>query len=436
MRHIYVLLTRLLLPVLLVIEGWRELRDPASRGRLRQRLGWIEGMPQPGCVWIHAVSVGEVQAAAALVRELERRVPGLDIVVTTVTTTGSQRARSLFGDRVLHGYLPYDVPGAVRRFLSRLQPRIAVMLETELWPTLYRELRRRGVPVVIASARLTERSVVRYGKFASLIAETLSGDVVIGAQTDADAGRFRALGAPAARVSVTGNIKFDLEIPQSALDAGREARRGWGGQRRVWTAGSTHDGEELAALDAHTALRVRHPDALLILVPRHPPRFETVRALLDARAVRYAARSRQESVTADREVLLVDTLGELQAFYAASDAAFVGGSLVPVGGHSLLEPAVLGLPIVSGPHTQNGADVAALLTQAGALTIVEDARGLADAIHVVFDDPGTARDAGARGRAAVAANRGAVSRIADLVERQIKGSDEPRASRSVASEAY
>jgi 3-deoxy-D-manno-octulosonic-acid transferase len=435
-RHLYVLLTRLLIPVLLVIEGWRELRHPASRGRLRQRLGRIERTVRPGCVWIHAVSVGEVQAAAALVREIERRVPGVDIVVTTVTPTGSQRARSLFGDRVLHAYLPYDAPGAVRRFVHRLQPRIAVMLETELWPTLYRELRRRDVPVVIASARLTERSVARYRKFATLIAETLSGDVVIGAQTHADADRFRALGAPAARVSVTGNVKFDLEIPQSAIDAGQEARRAWGGQRRVWTAGSTHDGEELAALDAHAALRARHADALLILVPRHPPRFESVRALLDTRGVRYAARSRRESVTADCEVLLVDTLGELQAFYAASDAAFVGGSLVPIGGHSLLEPAVLGLPVVSGPHTQNAPDVAALLQQAGALTIVEDAGGLASAITAALDDPNTARAAGARGRDAVAANRGAVSRVADLVEQRLRASDEPRASRSAASEAY
>jgi 3-deoxy-D-manno-octulosonic-acid transferase len=290
--------------------------------------------------------------------------------------------------------------------------------------------------VVIASARLTERSVARYRKFATLIAETLSGDVAIGAQTQADADRFRALGAPAARVSVTGNVKFDLEIPQSAIDAGREARRTWGGQRRVWVAGSTHEGEELAALEAHATLRARHADALLILVPRHPPRFETVRALLDARGVRYAARSRQEAVTTDREVLLVDTLGELQAFYAASDAAFVGGSLVPVGGHSLLEPAVLGLPVVSGPHTQNGPDVAALLEQAGALTIVEDARGLAGAIAAAFDDPDTARAAGARGRAAVAANRGAVSRVADLVEQRLKASGGPRASRSAASEAY
>jgi 3-deoxy-D-manno-octulosonic-acid transferase len=415
MRALYVLLTYLLAPVVIAMEGWKALWNPEYRGRLGQRLGFIAPQPQPGSLWLHAVSVGEVQAAAGLIRALKLRFPGVPVVVTTVTPTGAQRARALFGETVRHCYLPYDLPGSVRRFLDGVQPRVAIILETEIWPTLYDALGRRGIPLVIASARLSTRSVDRYRRMASLFRETLSHGIVIGAQTAADAERFRAIGAAEGRVQVTGNVKFDLEIPPATIAEGQGFRARWAAARPTWIAGSTHEGEEEAALAAHALVRERHPHALLILVPRHPQRFEAVRALLRRRGVAFTQRSAGAGPAAGDAVFLVDTLGELQLFYAAADVAFVGGSLVPVGGHNLLEPAVLGLPMLSGPHTQNAQDVAELLQRSGALRIVRSREDLAQRVGDWFDDLQAARADGARGLHAVAQSRGAVDRLVAMI---------------------
>ena len=416
MYALYVLLTYLLAPFVMAFEAWKALRHKEYRGRLRQRLGLVPRPPAPGAVWVHAVSVGEVQASAGLVKSLRRRYPERPFVITTVTPTGAQQARKLFGDTVQHCYLPYDLPGAVRRFLSRVEPAVAIILETEIWPTLYRQLGRRQIALVMASARLSERSVERYRRMAGLFADTLSHGVLIGAQSAADAERFRAIGAAPERVSVTGNVKFDMEIPASSVAAGREFRERHAAGRPVWIAGSTHEGEEEAALAAHATLRQRHPDALLILVPRHPQRFESVRSLLRRKGVAFSQRSRGEVPSDGDQVFLVDTLGELQSFYAASGAAFVGGSLVPIGGHNLLEPAVLGLPVLSGPSTQNAQEVADLLADSGALLLVPDAEGLSARLVELFDEPVAAAALGERGRLAVAQSRGAVERLVGMVE--------------------
>jgi len=423
LRILYLLLTHLVAPIVIAVEGWRELRDPAQRGRVKQRLGFVTPQPKAGCTWIHAVSVGEVQAAAALVRELKQRVPGLEIVLTTVTATGAARARAIFGAEVRHCYLPYDLPGAVRRFLGRIRPRAVIMLETEIWPTLYREIARRKLPLVIASARISDRSVNRYRRMASLVGEALSGDVSIGAQTQSDAARFVALGAAEGSVRVTGNVKFDLQIPEATVAAGRELRDRCAAGRPVWIAGSTHEGEESAALAAHATIRTRYPSALLLLVPRHPQRFEAVRALLASSGRPYAMRSAGALPSAKDEIYLVDTIGELQMFYAAADVAFVGGSLVPVGGHSLLEPALLGLPVIAGPWTQNAREVAEMLAGAGALATVRDSDQLAARVIECFDDPAAARADGAKGREAVAANRGAVGRVVGMVLPLLRASE-------------
>ena len=431
MRLFYVALAYLLAPVFIGREAWQAWRDRSQRGRVAQRLGYVECAARAGSVWVHAVSVGEVQAAVALVHALRRRRPDLPIVLTTTTATGAQRARALFADTVEHCYLPYDLPGAVRRFLDRVTPRVAVILETEIWPTLYATLARRRIPLVLGSARLSARSVDRYRRFAGLFGEALTQDVTIGAQTAADAERFRRIGAPAERVQVTGNVKYDLEIPSAQAEAGRALRERWGRDRPVWIAGSTHEGEEEAALAAHAAVLDRFPDALLLLVPRHPPRFDTVNGLLQRRGVRYARRSTGEVLAPTHTVYLADTLGELQALYAASDVAFVGGSLVPIGGHSLLEPAVLGLPILSGPHTQNGREIAELLERSGALRLVSDAPALGRALVEWFEAPSLARDAGESGRRAVEANRGAVDRLVAMIEPWlVRSSDAPRATSS------
>lgn len=414
MRVLYLLLVYLLAPVVIAMEGWKVLWNPAYRGRLRQRLGFVEPQELPGCLWVHAVSVGEVQAATALVRALQARFPSLQVVITTVTPTGAQRARELLGASVRHCYLPYDLPGSVRRFLDRIQPRVTIILETEIWPTLYDALGRRGIPLVMASARVSERSVNRYRRLASLFEATLSDGILIGAQTATDAERFLAIGAAPGRIVVTGNVKFDMEVPQSAIDAGREFRAGLGG-RHVWIAGSTHEGEETAVLAAHAIIRTRHPAALLILVPRHPQRFEAVRGLLRRQGGAFMQRSSGGVPGTGHEVFLVDTLGELQKFYAAADVAFVGGSLVPIGGHNLLEPAVLGLPILSGPYTHNAEESAELLQQSGALAIVGTAEQLGQRVADYFDEPARARTDGARGQETVAQSRGAVDRLVAMV---------------------
>jgi len=416
MRLLYVLLVYLLAPLVILHDAWQALRDPTQRGRLRQRLGFVARPAQTGGVWVHAVSVGEVQAAAALIAELRRRHPATPIVITTTTPTGAQRARTLFKDDVQHCYLPYDLPGSVDRFLDRIAPRLAIILETEIWPTLYAELGRRRIPLVLGSARVTARSVERYRRLASLFRDTLARDILVGAQTMGDAERFRAIGAAPARVHVTGNIKYDLAIPAATIAAGRELRRQWNAARPVWIAGSTHAGEEDAALAAHASVRAKYRDALLLLVPRHPQRFDEVRSLLRERNVAFAQRSAGALPAAEDAVFLVDSLGELQMFYAAADIAFVAGSLVPIGGHSLLEPAVLGLPLLSGPHTQNSQDSADLLAQAGALRIVQDADQLGGHVADWMGDPAQARAAGARGQEAVASSRGAVDRLVAMID--------------------
>jgi 3-deoxy-D-manno-octulosonic-acid transferase len=422
MRLLYVLLMYLLAPLLVLHEAWRALFNQDYRGRLGQRLGFGARQSRPGCIWVHAVSVGEVQAAVGLVNELRRRHPQLPVVVTTVTPTGAQRVRALFKEGVQHAYLPFDLPGSVRRFLDRIQPQVAIIIETEIWPTLYSELGRRRIPLVLGSARVSTRSVDRYRRMASLFRDTLSHGILIGAQTAADAQRFESIGAAPDRVKVTGNIKYDLEIPAATVEAGRALRQQWGAARPVWIAGSTHEGEEEAALAAHALVREAHPGALLLLVPRHPQRFESVRSLLRRRGVRHVERRTGTLPDAAHDVFLVDTLGELQMFYAASDVAFVAGSLAPVGGHSLLEPAVLGLPMLSGPHTHNAQDIADLFEQTGALRIVRSAEELGQRVREWFADPGQARSVGELGREAVAANRGAVARLVAIVEPLLRSS--------------
>lgn len=365
---------------------------------------------------MHAVSVGEVQAAEPLVRRLLARQSGRAILLTTVTPTGFRRARQIFGERIELRYLPFDLPGAVRRFFDRAKPGLAMILETELWPNLYRECGRRGVPLVLASARLSPRSIGSYRRIVPLFRRTLSYGILIAAQSEADAARFRSIGAAPGRTHVTGNIKVDFE-PRPGLEArGAEWRNASAPHRPVWVAGSTHEREEEILLDAHLRLLARFPDALLILVPRHPQRFDEVRDLLQDRGVAFAHRSRGGPVGGSTSVLLGDTMGELMTFYAAADVAFVGGSLVPVGGHNLLEPASLGRPILTGPHTFNSEEIAQLLVDAGAVQVVRDPDELGQALVALLADGGRRAAMGAGGRAVLDANRGALDRLLTLVE--------------------
>ena len=415
MRLAYVILSYLLAPFVAGFLVWRGLRNRAYLDRFGERFGFGHDASGPG-IWVHAVSVGEVQAAVPLVRSLLERYPGVPLHVTTVTPTGAARVAELFGDRVQHRYAPYDLPGSVRRFFDRVKPRVAIILETELWPNLYHECGRRGVPLVLASARISPRSVAKYQRFIGLFREALSHGIVIAAQSDEDAERFRALGANPGRTHVTGNIKFDFELPDAVRQAGEAFRNSQVADRPVVVAGSTHDPEESIVLDAMDRLRGERPDLLLVLVPRHPERFDAVARLVRDRGLSLVTRSSGEACTAATQVFLVDTLGELTRFYAAGDVAFVGGSLVPVGGHNLLEPAALGKPIITGPYTFNAESIAAMLLDGGAASQVSDAGEMAERIGELLGDPVLRDRCGAIGLETVRANRGALAQLLALLE--------------------
>ena len=415
LRLFYTALLYVSAPIALAFTAARGLRDPAYRDRLQERLGYTRVRPGAAPIWIHAVSVGEVQAAATLVRALQARHPGRSLLVTTATPTGAQRVRALFGESVSHAYLPYDLPGAVRRFLDATQPALTIVMEREIWPNLFRECGQRSIPILLASARLSERSAQRHRRLGALFRDALR-DVTIAAQTRVDAERFVAIGAAPARIHVTGNIKFDIALPPDVEEAGQALREAQFAGRPVWVAGSTHAGEEDIVLDAHEKVRAQLRDALLILVPRHPNRFEQVRAWLKSRATPFASRSAGEPVTAATSVLLADTLGELVMLYAAADIAFVGGSLVPIGGHNLLEPAALSRPVVVGPHNFNAQDIAQMFIESGAAIEVADAGKLATTVLELEADPVRRAEVGARGRALLDSNRGAIERLMQLVE--------------------
>jgi 3-deoxy-D-manno-octulosonic-acid transferase len=417
LRYLYSFLTYLAAPLFSLVLLFRGLRDRTYRRNFSERFGFGSTLPQP-CIWVHAVSVGEVQASAALVNNLRELYPDIPIVVTTFTPTGAGRARALFKDRAQVRYLPFDLPDAVGRFFRRIQPRIAVIFETELWPNLYHECGRRRVPLVLASARLSARSVDRYRRLGALFRETLAQGVVVAAQGEADAARFKALGSDPDNTHVTGNLKFDFSVPPDTAERGRALRAYYAAGRPVWVAGSTHGGgEEEALIEAQKLVRCRNAGALLVMAPRHPNRFGEVASQLVSRGVRFVRRSQVPAAgaIAEAEILLLDSLGELLDFYAGSDVAFVGGSLVPIGGHNLLEPAALGLPILTGPNTSNSAEVARLLIERGAAEVVRNQQELADKVVSLLADPATRDRMGAQGRAFVNANKGALQKLLGLV---------------------
>jgi 3-deoxy-D-manno-octulosonic-acid transferase len=416
MRFLYTLAAYLLAPVFCAVMFFRGLRDRRYWANFGERFGSGPTVDKPS-IWVHAVSVGEVQACAVLVRCLHDRYPGIPIVVTTLTATGAERARALLGDRATVRYMPLDLPGSVHRFFDRVRPRIAVIFETELWPNLYHECGRRRVPLVLASARLSPKAMGKYTRFLALFRQVLSNDVVVAAQGESDAARFRELGANPKHTHVTGNLKFDFALPADVKTKGHELRQHYAADRLVWVAGSTHgDGEEEAVLTAHKHVRAVHPNALLVLVPRHRQRFVEVGAWLEKQNIRIIRRSSPAARTRDLEVLLVDTLGELLDFYAMSDVAFVGGSLVPVGGHNLLEPAALGVPVLTGPHNHNGADIANILIDAGAAVLVKDAAQLGERVATLLSNREERDRMGAAGRAAVEGNRGALEKLLGLID--------------------
>lgn len=416
MTQLYSFLLYLSLPFLLLRLVWRGRRAPAYRARWEERLGFYQGRAPRAGIWVHAVSVGEVQAAQPIIEHFLDRYPDAGVMVTTTTPTGSERLRSLFTDRIRHVYMPLDLLPVLDRFLDAVQPRIAVIMETEIWPNMLQACEHRGIPVVLANARLSARSARGYARLGGFTRETLRRFANICAQGPDDAARFRALGAPAERVRVTGSIKFDVRRPDSLLEQVEALRRLWSKGRPVWVAASTHEGEEEQVLDAHREILSLLPGALLVLVPRHPERFDRVAALIVRRGFGLARRSARAGCSDEISVFLGDTMGELPAFLAAADAAFIGGSLVPVGGHNLLEAAAVGVPVTLGPHIFNFTQITDLMVRDGAAVRVADAHALAGCMLEWLKDAAARARVGERGRRVVEENQGALSRLLDLLD--------------------
>jgi 3-deoxy-D-manno-octulosonic-acid transferase len=413
-RIFYNLLIYLLFLPLAIYWFLRGIGNRVYFQNIGQRFGF--GFPKfDRCIWLHAVSVGEVQAAVPLIRSLQERFPGRDLLVSTVTPTGAARVKSLFGDAVHHCYIPFEFPHAIRSFFRSVNPDAALIMETEIWPNLYRGCGIRKIPLILVSARISPRSVPGYRKLLPLIKETLSHGIIIAAQSQSDADRFLSLGASEARTRVMGNIKFDVDDDDEAMTRGQELRAALFGDRPVWIAASTHEGEEQLVLEAHRDLRTRHPNLLLVLVPRHPERFSSVRDLVEKQGFNVVART-ESSPAGDADVFLCDTMGEVPLFYAASDVAFVAGSLVPIGGHNLLEPASLGVPIITGPHNFNAQDIADLFVEMGACRRVADTGELVDVVSELLSDPEQAERLGNAGHKVLQDNRGALERLLVLLE--------------------
>jgi 3-deoxy-D-manno-octulosonic-acid transferase len=415
-RGLYSLAARVALPFSMFYLVWRGMRLRSYLDRWSERFALYRESGPDACLWLHAVSVGEVNAAAPLLSALRRRHPGSIFLVTTTTPTGSARARALWGDDVLHAYLPYDLPGAVRHFLDHFHPRLAVVMETEIWPNLYAELGRREIPLAIVNARLSQKSLRGYRAIRPLLSAALAEVNCVAAQSADDAERYRQLGARAQALTVTGNLKYDFEPPESLLPQAAQWRLHWRA-RPVWIAASTHPEEEAIVLAVHQELRKQFPNALLLWAPRHPERFEVVANEAGRAGFTVARRSSDGLPSVSTSVFVIDTLGELLAFYAAADVAFVGGSLQPIGGHNLLEPAALGVPALVGPHTGNFSEITELLLKSGAVRRVHDAASLVAAISAWWQDSAQAARCGAAGRDRIASERGALARTLGLLDR-------------------
>jgi 3-deoxy-D-manno-octulosonic-acid transferase len=417
LRYFYSFCFYLALPFIALRLLIKSRRNPAYRRRWRERLGWFTAPAHTGGIWVHVVSVGETIASVPMIKQLQQQYPGKPLILTSMTPTGSERVRALFNDKVFHIYMPYDFPGAVKRFLKKVQPDMLILMETELWPNYLHYCAQQNIPVLLANARLSEKSYKSYCYIKPLVTAMMRQITHIAAQAQPDAERFIRLGADPARVTIAGSMKFDMAVPQDIQQQASALRTSLGAQRHIWIAASTHEGEEEQVLAALQKVRQYIPDVLLILVPRHPERFPKVEALCQKQGYHVVKRSQQQPCLPSTAIYLGDTMGELLLQYAVSDVAYVGGSLVPIGGHNMLEPAALGVPSITGKYYFNFTTIVQLLEAAGGLKRIQDADELAASVIAWLNDPQAARQAGERALTVVAAHRGAVAAHLQIVNR-------------------
>ena len=418
MQTLYSFLWYLLLPLLFLRLWLRGRQAPAYRQRWKERMAWgYRPATLKNSIWVHAVSVGETLAAVPMIERLLADYPDTPLLVTTTTPTGSERVKALFGDRVTHVYCPWELPTALNRFLRAFDPKTVIVLETELWPNLCAAVKRHGAKLMLMNGRLSEKSYRGYRKFPRLVRPMMARFDALAVQTPVEAKRYVALGAWPERVHAIGSVKFDMSLDDAVRQAAGDLRAAIG-ERPVWIAASTHPGEDEPVLAAHKALLETAPQTLLMLVPRHPERFDSVAQLVRQQGLGLARRSKQDTIAADTQVYLADTMGELLMLFGVADVAFVGGSLVPVGGHNLLEPAGWGKPVLTGPHLHNFTAISNLLDDAGALTLVDNADALAIALQALFRYPDQRQRQGQAAAAVVEANRGALEKGLKLISEQ------------------
>ncbi|MBG3012046.1 lipid IV(A) 3-deoxy-D-manno-octulosonic acid transferase [Proteus mirabilis] len=413
--RLYQVLLYLIQPLIWLRLLLRSRKAPAYRKRWGERYGFCKGKVVPQGILLHSVSVGETLAAVPLVRALRHHYPDLPITVTTMTPTGSERVRSAFGDDVYHVYLPYDLPGSVNRFLKTVDPKLVIIMETELWPNLISKLHQRKIPLIIANARLSERSAAGYQKLGSFVKTMLQKITLIAAQNQEDGERFIELGLKRSHLHVTGSLKFDISVTPELAARAVALRRQWAAHRPVWIATSTHEGEETIILETHKKLLTQFPQLLLILVPRHPERFPKAEQLTREAGLKYTLRSIDAVPDAQTQVVIGDTMGELMLLYGIADLAFVGGSLVERGCHNPLEAAAHAIPVIMGPHTFNFKNICAKLDQAEGLITVTDSESMATAIASLLNDEDYRRYYGRHAVEVLHENQGALLRLLTLL---------------------
>ncbi len=412
MRIFYSLILLLLLPFALLRLFILGFKNPAYRQRWQERLGVFDWRnAELPVIWLHAVSVGEVNAATPVITKLIQQYPGYQLLITTVTPTGAQTLHMHFGDDIKHLYFPFDLSTIVKRTLDRIRPELLIIMETEIWPNLCFECQQRNIPVLLINARLSEKSAANYRRVGNFTRNTLRSISLVAAQTENDAERFVSLGMDKDNVRVTGNLKFDVSVPRSVSEQAEVLRRFFSNNRHIWMAASTQEGEEETVLDAHRMVLERHPDAVLILAPRHPDRCIRVAALCDDRSLSYVTRTSNLPFSPADQVFLLDTLGELPPHYAASQVAFVGGSLINRGGQNMLEPASLGIPVLAGPYTYNFVEATRLLKEAGGLRVVMSVADLGEQVCRFFENANLRHDSGENARQVIESNQGNVAKI-------------------------
>jgi 3-deoxy-D-manno-octulosonic-acid transferase len=409
-RFLYTCLLYLLTPIVLLKLLLRSRKNPAYRQRLTERFGFFPAMQNQPRLWLHAVSVGESIAAKPLIKQLLAEYPNHRLLVTTMTPTGSETVQRMYGNQVEHVYLPYDLPGSISRFLQKTHPEKAMIMETEIWPNLYAACQQRNIPIVIANARLSVHSTQSYKKFRSLIRETLQRTCLIAARDEKDVNHFLELGAPRDKTKAVGNLKYDLEVPEVQKREGKALQQQWH-PRPVWLAASTHSGEDEIVLAIYQQVKKHFPDLLLIIVPRHPERFDEVNTQAKQTGFSTQRRSQQTKLSSDIDIVIGDTLGEMFVWYAAADIVFMGGSLVKSGGHNPLEALVLGTPVISGSHIFNWVDVFEQFEQAGALWVEESNISIQERLLELLKTPEKQQLAGHQGQTLLNTHTGATSAI-------------------------